>query len=231
MNSSSVEARKLLKDTYKQAKAIEPCMIIIEHFDLLNTNGKEDEELYKIRSLKNEFLVFIQEVFCRDDHQIYNVYICKNPWNLDPVIRKRYSKRLYIPLPNDDLRREIFETKLKKLQSFQIDEKAIDQLVEKTSGFSVKELLNTLNDAVEETEKYLQNSSHCEEAATTDLNAKLPIPDKPAGNESSEVNQVKDLQLNEKLLSNLLKIVENSKPSISQDEIAKYEQFYQDFCA
>ncbi len=67
------------------------------------------------------------------------------PWDLDDALRRRLEKRIYIPLPSEVGRRDLFTINLKGVQ---LDE-GIDweYLVKKTDGYSGADLSNVCREA------------------------------------------------------------------------------------
>jgi katanin p60 ATPase-containing subunit A1 len=67
------------------------------------------------------------------------------PWDLDEAIRRRLEKRVYIPLPTDKAREELFKINLRGIPL----EDGIDfgLLVKKTEGYSGADLANVCRDA------------------------------------------------------------------------------------
>lgn len=67
------------------------------------------------------------------------------PWDLDEAFRRRLEKRIYIPLPNEGGRKQLFDINLKNVR---LDEDvAFDSLVKKTKGYSGADISNVCRDA------------------------------------------------------------------------------------
>lgn len=67
------------------------------------------------------------------------------PMDLDEAIRRRLEKRIYIPLPSEVGRTELFKINLKGLQ---VDESVdFKKLVSKTKGYSGADISNVCRDA------------------------------------------------------------------------------------
>ena len=56
------------------------------------------------------------------------------PWDLDEAIRRRLEKRIYIPLPTEKGRKQLFDINLKSIELN--SDVNVDELVRKTNGFS-----------------------------------------------------------------------------------------------
>lgn len=67
------------------------------------------------------------------------------PWDLDEAFRRRLEKRIYIPLPNEKGRKQLFEINLKGVK---IDQSVdFNLLVKKTKGYSGADISNVCRDA------------------------------------------------------------------------------------
>lgn len=67
------------------------------------------------------------------------------PWSLDEAIRRRLEKRIYIPLPDVEGRRELFKINMKTVEiSEDVD---LNELAEKSEGYSGDDLANVCRDA------------------------------------------------------------------------------------
>jgi len=67
------------------------------------------------------------------------------PWDLDEAFRRRLEKRIYIPLPNEKGRKQLFEINLKGVKL--AEDVAMDVLVKKTKGYSGADISNVCRDA------------------------------------------------------------------------------------
>ena len=67
------------------------------------------------------------------------------PQDLDEAIRRRLEKRIYIPLPSEKARHQLFET---NLRSVIIDKDVcFEKLVEMTEGYSGADISSVCRDA------------------------------------------------------------------------------------
>ena len=67
------------------------------------------------------------------------------PWDLDEAIRRRLEKRIYIPLPPNDGRLQLFQINLKGIELG--DDINFDKMVEMTDGYSGADIANVCRDA------------------------------------------------------------------------------------
>jgi vacuolar protein-sorting-associated protein 4 len=61
------------------------------------------------------------------------------PWSLDTALRRRFEKRIYIPLPEKEARLALLKNKLKGLDGNMTDED-YNVVADKTEGYSGSDL-------------------------------------------------------------------------------------------
>lgn len=82
------------------------------------------------------------------------------PWALDPAVRRRFQRKIHIPLPDEKARRQLF--KIESAKEMQVDLKKADliELAAKTRGFSGSDISNVLQDALDIPIKAIQQATH-----------------------------------------------------------------------
>lgn len=98
---------RLVKQLFTMAREQKPAIIFIDEVDsLCGTRGEGESEAS--RRIKTEFLVQMNGVG-NDDTGVLVLGATNIPWALDNAIKRRFEKRIYIPLPEVDARRRMFE--------------------------------------------------------------------------------------------------------------------------
>lgn len=97
------ETEKMIKALFGLARERKPSIIFIDECDSLFT-ARSDNENEASRRAKTEFLTQMQGVG-RDDQGILVLGATNIPWALDSAIRRRFEKRIYIPLPDLESRK------------------------------------------------------------------------------------------------------------------------------
>ena len=120
-------------------------MIFIDEIDSLLGMRREDD-LEGTRRLKTEFLVQLDGVASASDVSILVIGATNRPQDLDEAARRRFVKRLYIPLPDAETRRALFEILLKKNEN-EIDAKQLEALVQRADGYSGADIHNLCREA------------------------------------------------------------------------------------
>ncbi len=101
------ESERLVRNLFELARHKSPAIIFIDEIDSMCGN-RSDGENDSARRIKTEFLVQMQGVG-KSNEGILVLGATNTPWDLDPAIRRRFEKRIYIPLPDEEARRAMFK--------------------------------------------------------------------------------------------------------------------------
>mmetsp|Transcript_23429 Transcript_23429/g.17890 ORF Transcript_23429/g.17890 Transcript_23429/m.17890 type:complete len:88 (+) Transcript_23429:667-930(+) len=80
------------------ARESKPAIVFVDEVDSL-CGSRSDGENETSRRIKTEFLVQMNGVGT-DMDGVLVLGATNVPWELDPAIRRRFEKRIYIPLPD-----------------------------------------------------------------------------------------------------------------------------------
>mmetsp|Transcript_16090 Transcript_16090/g.64988 ORF Transcript_16090/g.64988 Transcript_16090/m.64988 type:complete len:456 (+) Transcript_16090:179-1546(+) len=104
------ESERLVKNLFQLARNEEHAIIFIDEVDsMCGTRGEGESDA--TRRIKTEFLVQMQGIGSGNDG-ILVLGATNVPWELDPAIRRRFEKRIYIPLPDAAARTRMIELHL-----------------------------------------------------------------------------------------------------------------------
>ncbi|ORX97579.1 AAA-domain-containing protein [Basidiobolus meristosporus CBS 931.73] len=129
------EGEKMVRALFAVARCHQPAVIFIDEIDSLLTQ-RTDGEVEASRRIKTEFL--IQFDGCgttADEDRILIVGATNRPQEIDEAARRRFRKRLYIPLPESAGRYTIVKNLLKK-QKNSLTEADIQEICRLTDGYS-----------------------------------------------------------------------------------------------
>lgn len=84
-----------------------------------------------------------------DDKGVLVLGATNLPWGLDAAIRRRFEKRIYIPLPDEPARAYMLRNSLKKTKNV-ITPDEFEDLAKRTDGYSGSDLSVLVRDAVYE---------------------------------------------------------------------------------
>jgi len=123
----------------------EPAVVFIDEIDSLLTARKADENEAS-RRIKTEFLVQLDGTGTSGQGRLLCIGATNRPHELDDAARRRFVKRLYIPLPETSDREILLRTLLKK-NSHSLSSEDIQRLAEDTDGYSGADLKALCTDA------------------------------------------------------------------------------------
>ncbi|KAK4252839.1 hypothetical protein QN277_010984 [Acacia crassicarpa] len=145
------ESERMVRCLFDLARAYAPSTIFIDEIDsLCNARGASGEH-ESSRRVKSELLVQVDGVSNSSTNEdgsrkIVMVLAATNfPWDIDEALRRRLEKRIYIPLPNFESRKELIRINLKTVE-VAIDVN-IDEVARRTEGYSGDDLTNVCRDA------------------------------------------------------------------------------------
>lgn len=126
------ESERLVKQLFQMARDSRPAIIFIDEVDsLCGARGEGDSEAS--RRIKTELLVQMQGV----GHDMTGILVLgatNIPWQLDPAVRRRFEKRIYIPLPEANARATMFRLNIGTTPN-QLTQRDFKLLGEKTGGY------------------------------------------------------------------------------------------------
>ncbi|KAJ1409151.1 P-loop containing nucleoside triphosphate hydrolase protein [Ochromonadaceae sp. CCMP2298] len=141
------ESEKLVKQMFEMARESKPSIIFIDEIDSLCTARSEGES-DSSRRIKTEFLVQMDGV--GSTHGGVLVLGATNvPWELDPAMRRRFEKRVYIALPEASARSIMFKLNLGDTPN-SLQERDYNLLGENSEGYSGSDVAVVVREALME---------------------------------------------------------------------------------
>jgi katanin p60 ATPase-containing subunit A1 len=230
------ESEKLVRILFEMAQFYAPTTIFIDEVDSLCSKRGEGGEGNDSRRVKTEILVRMDGLNTNNNdeteenndknsknnknkneeppkNKIVTVVGATNrPWDLDDALRRRFEKRIYIPLPNVDGRRQLFELNLKKIP---VDNNLdYDKLIKSTDGYSGADISNV-----------------CREAAL------MPLRKALKANKGREIEDlVDDRSFRNEIekpigMEDLNAAIENISKSVSKKDLETYDEWTKEFGA
>jgi adenosinetriphosphatase len=151
------ESEKLVKALFLLAKKLSPSIVFIDEIDSLLSSRAEGEN-DSTRRIKNEFLVQWSELSSaaagrestngevEDVSRVLILGATNLPWSIDEAARRRFVRRQYIPLPEDETRKLQIQ-KLLKYQKNTLSEEDYTKLIKLTDGFSGSDITALAKDS------------------------------------------------------------------------------------
>jgi SpoVK/Ycf46/Vps4 family AAA+-type ATPase len=186
----------MVKTLFAVAVYREPSVVFIDEVDSLLCQRSEGEN-EATRRMKTEIFIQLDGANTNADARVILIGATNRPDELDEAARRRFQKRIYIPLPDEDGRRQLFDTQLdSNPHSLYLDD--INELVELTKGYSGADIRLLLTEA-----------------------AMGPMREmaKKFGNNVTSIREADIPQINRNHFDDAL---ENVAPSVSQADLQKY---------
>jgi len=230
------ESEKLVKNLFDLARTHKPSIIFIDEVDSL-CSSRSDNESESARRIKTEFLVQMQGVG-HDTEGILVLGATNIPWVLDAAIRRRFEKRIYIGLPEEHARLVMFKLHLGNTPTH-LTEEDLKVLAKKTEGFSGADISIVVRDALMQPVRKVQTATHfkrvrgpCPKDPTVIMDDLLtPCSPGDAGAVEMTWIDVDGDKLYEPplVMSDMLRSLATSKPTVNEEDMVKLEKFKQDF--
>ncbi|DBA04196.1 TPA: hypothetical protein N0F65_004304 [Lagenidium giganteum] len=170
------ESEKLVKNLFDMAREKKPAIIFIDEIDSLCSNRSEGES-DSTRRIKTEFLVQMQGVGSSHDG-ILVLGATNVPWELDPAMRRRFEKRIYIPLPEMEARQVMLKLHLGDTPHG-LTENDLAEIARKTEGCSGSDMSVLVREALMEPLRKCQQAQffqRCDENARPTRNGAYLTP-------------------------------------------------------
>eukprot|EP00771_Trimastix_marina_P002366 gnl/Trimastix_PCT/3496.p1 GENE.gnl/Trimastix_PCT/3496~~gnl/Trimastix_PCT/3496.p1 ORF type:complete len:547 (-),score=68.79 gnl/Trimastix_PCT/3496:196-1836(-) len=144
------DSEKMISTLFKMARFYAPSVIFIDEVDALMSSRGGGSEHEASRRVKSEILTQMDGVDTEpgegEERKVVVVLAATNyPWDLDEALRRRFEKRVYIPLPDQSSREELLGI---NMQSLAMDESVqMNALAQKMEGYSGADITNVCRDA------------------------------------------------------------------------------------
>ncbi|XP_066996920.2 spastin isoform X2 [Anabrus simplex] len=139
------EGEKLVRALFAVARELQPSIIFIDEVDSLLSERREGEHEAS-RRLKTEFLVEFDGLPSNPDERVLVMAATNRPQELDEAALRRFSKRIYVSLP-DHPTRVLLLRRLLSRHNNPLCKEELEQLATLTEGYSGSDLTSLAKDA------------------------------------------------------------------------------------
>ncbi|CAD7077411.1 unnamed protein product [Hermetia illucens] len=230
------ESEKLVKNLFELARQHKPSIIFIDEIDSL-CSARTDNENDSVRRIKTEFLVQMQGVG-NDNDGILVLGATNIPWVLDSAIRRRFEKRIYIPLPEQHARLVMFKLHLGNTTHV-LTESDLKELSNRTDGYSGADIQIVVRDALMEPVRKVQSATHFKRVSGPSPVDKDTIcndlltpcsPGDPGAMEMTWMEVPSDKLYEPPVtMADMQKSLSRTKPTVNEDDLKKLQKFTEDF--
>ncbi|VDK42525.1 unnamed protein product [Anisakis simplex] len=201
------ESEKLVRILFDLARFHAPSTIFIDEIDSLCSRRGAQTEHEASRRVKSELLIQMDGCSADMSRMVLVLAATNFPWDLDEALRRRLEKRIYIALPDKDDRLQLLKLALAEVV---IDEDVdLDEVADRLDGYSGADITNV-----------------CREAAMMSMRARI------ANLTADEIKELAHEEIDLPITrGDFSSAIEHTSPSVSHDDIHRYEQWMHDFGA
>eukprot|EP01080_Neovahlkampfia_damariscottae_P010180 gene10180-2600_t len=230
------ESEKLIRTLFEMARANKPSIIFIDEIDSLCSSRTEGED-NSTRRIKTEFLVQMQGVGT-DSTGVLLLGATNLPWDLDPAVRRRFERRVYIALPDESARSTMFKIHIGNTPN-SLKKQDFLELAKLTDGYSGSDISIVVRNALMEPVRTCQVATHFKKVSGPDhknpdiIVHDLLTPCSPGDKDAIEMtlDEVDGSKLEPPVLSkkDFIKSLQTTKPSVGKDDLLDFEKFTKEF--
>lgn len=192
------ESEKLVKQLFELADEKQPSIIFIDEVDALA--GARGGEHDAMRRVKTELLTSMDGLSSSETDRIVTVGATNMPESIDGAFRRRFERRIYIPLPDLPARSAIFVFNTRGVEL--AEDADFEVLAEITEGYSGSDIAMVCREAIMTPIRELDMAGAIEDTSVA----------------ARSVTQ-----------DDFLEAIESISPSVSDDEIEKYDNWNEEF--
>lgn len=224
------ESEKLVANLFQMARENAPSIIFIDEIDSLCGTRGEGNESEASRRIKTELLVQMQGVGHNDD-KVLVLAATNTPYALDQAVRRRFDKRIYIPLPDAKARQHMFKVHLGDTPH-SLSESDFEVLGRRTEGFSGSDVAVCVKDVLFEPVRKTQDAMYF---FKTDGDMWMPCGSKQPGAVQTTMQDLASKGLASQILpppiskSDFEKVLARQRPTVGKKDLEVHEKFTKEF--
>ncbi|KDD74938.1 AAA+ ATPase [Helicosporidium sp. ATCC 50920] len=227
------ESEKLVSSLFALAREKAPSIIFIDEIDALcSTRGEGESEA--ARRIKTEFLVQMQGVGRGEERRVLLLGATNLPYSLDQAVRRRFDKRVYIPLPEARARAGMFRIHLGDTPC-SLEQQDFEELGRRTEGFSGSDVAVIVKDVLMQPVRKTQEATHFKPVRRSGVSMLEPCSPGDSGAFAATLQSLADQDK-----ANLVRpppisfrdferVLLRARPTVSPDDLAIYEKFTSEF--
>jgi vacuolar protein-sorting-associated protein 4 len=223
------ESEQRVRALFELARKNQPSIIFIDEIDSL-CGARSDGENDATRRIKTEFLVQMQGVG-NNNKGVLVLGATNTPWDLDQAMRRRFDKKVYIPLPEEAARATMFRLHIGDTPH-NLTASDFAELGRLTQGYSGSDISVVVRDALYEPVRTCQLATHFKKVVDENKDD-MWEPCSPSDSSATEMSlmHVPEGRL---LPSKLTKrhfetSIRTSKPTVSAQDLVRVNEWTREF--
>ena len=161
-NCTTSEAIEAVGYLYAKADDCKPCLVQLDEIDSL-CSERGDDEPSAVREVLVTLLTAMNNIGADAEvgTRVMSIATTNCPWNLDPMTRRHFDKRVYVPLPGVEERRDILKLQVESAGvAHVVSDADLQSLAEQTGAFSGADLAQLVYSAKMEPVRDMQEATH-----------------------------------------------------------------------
>lgn len=224
------ESEKLVKELFAMARKEGKAIIFIDEIDAL-VSTRSDSESESSRRIKTEFLVQMDGVGKSTDGVLL-LGATNIPWGLDDALLRRMERRVYIPLPDPEARKKMFQIHLGQTPN-ELSDEDFQYLSQSSEGYSGSDVAVVVRDAIMGPVRKLQNARFFKKSSVQGVEKFTPVrppldgEQPPADVVQMDLMSIKPdtLEVPKVTRDDFDEAFERTNPSVGRENIAQHEKF------
>jgi len=232
MSKYQGESERLIKTLFQMARDNKPSIIFIDEIDSL-CGARNEGQSESSKRVLTEFLVQMQGV----GHDMKGVLVLgatNLPWGLDSAIRRRFVKRVLIPLPDYESRKQIVSMTLK--DALKLSDTEIDSICNRTEGYNASDVVNMINDAKYSPLRKVTSARYFKRITINNKEKWTPVSPIEFNKDPQNVKEMRLTDLNDDNLhyplmayDDIEESLERFRPSVNHEDIRKCDEWTKEF--
>ena len=195
------ESEKLVKELFEVARVKMPSLVFIDEVDSIATERSAGEH-DALRRVKTQLMQAMDGVTSKAEDRIVVLGATNIPWEIDAAFRRRFEKRIYVPLPDLEARQAIFKIHTKGVEH--APEVNFEELAMLSEGYSGADIALICREAI-----------------------MMPVRELDAAGALSDTSvQVRHVTKGDFTLA-----MEKIRPSVSSSELLRFDEWFAEFGA
>ena len=230
LSKSAAESAKIVVNLFKAARERKPSIIFIDEFDSIARKRGGESESDCERIVKSTFLTQLEGFNTKENDGVTFIAATNLPWDIDEAMIRRFDRRIYIPLPDDDARSALLRMNTAKM-GISLKNEEIQTLSYITERCSCSDICKLIKDAVTKSRTDLLQAKAFKRGRAIGPNGRamdnmwIPCDPQDVG---AVCMRYKDLNPNEVgrpevKYKHLFDVIPNCKQTVSTDTLKKFE--------
>jgi vacuolar protein-sorting-associated protein 4 len=195
------ESEKLVRELFEAAKEKMPSLVFIDEVDSIATERSAGEH-DALRRVKTQLMQAMDGVTSKSEDRIVVLGATNIPWEIDAAFRRRFEKRIYVPLPDLEARNAIFTIHTKGVE---LDpEVSFDELAMLSEGYSGADIALICREAI-----------------------MMPVRELDAAGALTDTS----IQVRHVSNEDFRQAIEKIRPSVSVGELHRFDEWFAEFGA